>query len=321
MSIKVSIIIPIYNVECYIERCLLSVFNQTYSDIEILLVNDSTPDNSMEVVHNVINSHSRNYNIQILEHDCNKGLSAARNTGTKLAHGEYIYFLDSDDAITPDCIAKLVDLAMIYKPDFVIGGIKSFGSDTFIDHDLSILPIYVSADFNQLSSLYFDDKWYEMACNKLIEKQFILDNSLFFYDGILHEDTLWSFLLALSAKSMCVCPESTYLYYIRSNSITGKVTEKTFRSKVIIVDKFISAITEKNEFELSKFVLKNLYCILIFFVKYGDKAYISLLENRVKSVRKHLLLNSIFHFHFKSIVRSLIMYSPKSFLRFYFKNK
>ena len=97
---KVSIIIPVYNVAKYIERCLLSVLNQTWPDLEVILVNDCTPDNSMEIVRRVVASHPRGAVVRCLEHEENRGLSAARNTGISASVGDYLYFLDSDDYIS-----------------------------------------------------------------------------------------------------------------------------------------------------------------------------------------------------------------------------
>jgi len=109
----VSIIIPVYNVSEYIERCLNSVMMQNYKHIEIVIVNDCTPDNSIEKVKSFLDANTK-YPVRLIHHDENLGLSAARNTGVKSASGEYVYFLDSDDEITPDCIYKLVNLIEKY---------------------------------------------------------------------------------------------------------------------------------------------------------------------------------------------------------------
>ena len=127
---KVSVIIPVYNVAPYVERCLTSVFQQTYGDIEIIIVDDCATDNSMEIVHKVVTVYSGLFTIQIIRHACNQGLSEARNTGIKSAKGDYLYFLDSDDAITADCIHLLVaPLSEYPNLDFVIG---NFFSDKII---------------------------------------------------------------------------------------------------------------------------------------------------------------------------------------------
>lgn len=94
---KVSIIIPVYNVSKYIKRCLKSVLGQTWKDLEIILVDDCTPDDSMDIVRGILETSSRSDIVTILKHEKNRGLSAARNTGIRQATGNYLYFLDSDD--------------------------------------------------------------------------------------------------------------------------------------------------------------------------------------------------------------------------------
>ena len=98
--ISVSIIIPVYNVEQYIESCLLSVINQNYKgDIECVIVNDCTPDQSMVVVHKILSDYDGNILFKIVDHKENRGLSASRNSGVRVATGDYLYFLDSDDIL------------------------------------------------------------------------------------------------------------------------------------------------------------------------------------------------------------------------------
>ena len=98
---KVSIIIPVYNVSLYIERCIKSVMSQTYQDIECILVNDATPDDSIAIAERLIADYNGTIQFRILNHEHNKGQSTARNTGIDASTGDYLYFLDSDDEITP----------------------------------------------------------------------------------------------------------------------------------------------------------------------------------------------------------------------------
>ena len=105
---KVSIIIPVYNVSAYIERCIKSVMNQTYNDIECIIVDDATPDDSIVKCEQMIVAYDGPIRFSILHHQQNRGLSAARNTGTEVATGEFLYYLDSDDEITLDCIETLM---------------------------------------------------------------------------------------------------------------------------------------------------------------------------------------------------------------------
>lgn len=102
----VSVIIPLYNVENYVVKSLKSAFSQTYSDIEYLLIDDCSSDHTMQVVEEYVSVHLRGDSVRIIHHDENCRLSVARNTGLKHANGEFVFFMDSDDEITPDCIEK-----------------------------------------------------------------------------------------------------------------------------------------------------------------------------------------------------------------------
>ncbi len=117
----VSIIVPVYGVERYIERCAVSLFEQTYKDIEYIFVNDATPDKSIKVLQEVIKRYpERAKSVRIVEHPHNKGLSAARNTGLDYVTGEYIWHVDSDDYVATNAVAKWVESAEKHNADIVI---------------------------------------------------------------------------------------------------------------------------------------------------------------------------------------------------------
>lgn len=121
-NLLVSVIIPVYQVSAYIERCLLSVMNQTFQNIECIIVDDCSPDDSIDKCERLISSYNGPISFKILHHERNRGLSAARNTGTDAASGEYIFYLDSDDEITSDCIEILVAIVKNHPVvDVVIG--------------------------------------------------------------------------------------------------------------------------------------------------------------------------------------------------------
>jgi glycosyltransferase involved in cell wall biosynthesis len=104
---KVTLSMPVYNVEKYMERALLSALNQTFESIEYLIVDDKGTDNSMAIVRRIIANHPRGKDVRIIDHGVNQGLGAARNSAIKEAKGEYLYCMDSDDEITKDCIEIL----------------------------------------------------------------------------------------------------------------------------------------------------------------------------------------------------------------------
>ena len=117
----VSIIVPVYGVERYIERCAVSLFEQTYKDVEYIFVNDATPDQSIEVLRTVMELYpERAKAVKIVEHPHNKGLSAARNTGVDNATGEYVWHVDSDDYVATDAVEKLIEAAERNNADIVI---------------------------------------------------------------------------------------------------------------------------------------------------------------------------------------------------------
>ena len=228
----VSIIIPIYKVADYIKDCLMSVLAQTYKEIEVVLVDDYTPDNSMQIATPIIELLKQKFEVQVLQHERNLGLSAARNTGVSAATGEYIYFLDSDDELTKDCIELLVNRAMEYPAaNFVIGGVKVEGSN--YRYPLN-MPNYCT-EKTEIIDGFATTRWYVMAVNKLIKLSFFTENNLWFVDGLLHEDELFSFHLAFSAQSMCCVNTNTYIYKVRNQgSITSQQKLVNFEHRLKI---------------------------------------------------------------------------------------
>lgn len=260
---KVSIIIPIYNVSAYVEECLSPILNQTYKDIEIIIVNDKTKDDSMAVITNIINRQKDEHNIKIIEHPVNKGLSAARNTGIEHSTGDYLYFVDSDDKITIDCIEKLSNAAKESQADIVVGDYKVEGSDAYFP------PLKLKSSFikenSKIIKAYMREKIYVMAWNKLVRTEFIKQNKLYFKEGVIHEDCLWSFQCACMAHNMAIVKEQTYIYRIRTNSITSGTTflkdlpmQKTIvaemvsfaHTKGLLENKYIALFIEKEKLRI-----------------------------------------------------------------------
>lgn len=215
---KISVIIPVYKVEKYIQDCLESVIHQSYEgDIECLLVDDCSPDKSCEIIETIVKAYKGKIQFKLLHHSKNRGLSAARNTGMENATGDYILFLDSDDRIEEDCLEKLAAPLSNHPYDFVIGDYKTDPEDAVCD---ALLSLDKGAYFKEnILSAFVHKNYYGMAWNKLCSKDFLLRYKLFFKEGLLHEDELWSFQMACKAKSMYVVKSVTYVYSIREGSI------------------------------------------------------------------------------------------------------
>ena len=253
--IKISVIIPIYNVAPYIADCLQSVMRQSYKgSIECLLIDDCGTDNSMEVVNSILKNYQGRIEFKVFHHKCNRGLSAARNTGMANATGDYLYFLDSDDELTEDCLGLLAAPLETAQYDFVIGGYKITGSTK--SYPSVTLHDGTTLHGEDIIKSYYRGEWYMMACGKLCNAEFLKNNQLLFKEGLLHEDELWSFQLACLARSMYVVNRESYVYKIREGSIT--MCAKAQRRKM---DALQTVLSEMVDFIISRNI-KSLYAYL-----------------------------------------------------------
>lgn len=215
---KVSIIVPTYNVEQYIIPCLQSVAEQTFEDIECIIVDDCGKDESIAKAKSFVNSYSGPISYSIVHRDTNGGLSAARNTGLKTAQGEFLYFLDSDDLLQPNSIADLLqaigdcDVCVGSYKTFVDGGVKNLFNDR-------ILEDKVYNGRNSVIRSYVDGFWPVTAWNKLIKHTFIEECSLLFQESLIHEDEMWTFNMFKHIQSLATCSSVTYKYRQRPGSI------------------------------------------------------------------------------------------------------
>lgn len=218
---KVTLSMPIYNVAPYVERALLSALNQTFESIEFLLVDDRGTDNSMDIVHRVIKEHPRGKDVRIIEHPHNIGLGATRNTAIDNAQGEYLFFMDSDDEITPDCIQVLYDKMMEEKVDMVVGSL----TEITVEGEKVVYKLKDQTWRGELclSKYYYSEKQYfpVMTWNKLYDLSFLRKNEIRCYPNHLNEDMVFSLLLKYYIESFSVVSISTISYYRRENSVTG----------------------------------------------------------------------------------------------------
>lgn len=224
---KVSIIIPIYNVEKEIERCLQSVLTQAYQEIEIILVNDCTPDNSLTVARQFIADYNAENQTIWVDHVVNKGLSSARNSGIKAASGDYLFFLDSDDALSHDrVISSLIELnesCSGSEYEVIIGNYQQISGD---DNALGMQKNYDLHSQLEVYSTYADGDLSITAWGRLIQRSFVIENKLYFKDGIYHEDELWSFQVFQKANRVRATSEVIYNYYERIGSISFEIKER-----------------------------------------------------------------------------------------------
>lgn len=209
---KVSVIIPIYNVEQYIERCARSLFEQTLEDIEYVFVNDCTPDSSMTVLESVIEKYpNRKRSVRILTHTVNQGLPAARKTGFDTALGDFIIFCDSDDWMEHEMIATLYNTAVLSSADMVVCG---YNEATETEKK----PIHIKTDGTDIFRDIISDRIQGYTWNKMVKRR-VYDNSIVWPHSNLLEDTLLVIQLAYYCQKFSVVDEPLYNYFQNRNSI------------------------------------------------------------------------------------------------------
>lgn len=220
---KVSIIIPVYNVAPYIKRCLDSVVAQTFQDIECILVDDCGSDNSAEIAQQYIDNYQGQILFKFIHHKKNLGLSAARNTGIQIATGEWLYFLDSDDSIIPNCLTILLALQKKYPDaDFVQGNLLD-ESGNVSHYGFSNVPEY--CDNPSILEDIILNRVVTSACNRFIKHSLFIENELFFPVGIIHEDMYWVYFFSKHVKAAAFTQIGTYVYYTTENSTMTSVSQ------------------------------------------------------------------------------------------------
>jgi len=217
----ISIIIPLYNKEEYFERCFNSVTKQIYKNIECIIVEDCSTDNSLKIAAGLINNYQGNIKFNLIKHDKNGGLSAARNTGINNSSGSYVYFLDSDDEITDNCILSLANLISKYPDADIVQG-NLFQSPRVQNDKYNLkgrLPEYINDNLKIKKKYYITNRLPANSVNKLIKKSFITDNHLYFKPGLVHEDYHWLFFAVKKLKSFAFTEDFCYIRYFVPGSI------------------------------------------------------------------------------------------------------
>lgn len=229
---KVSVIIAAYNIEKYISRCIESVINQTLKDIEIIVVNDGSTDNTLSIINKISNIDSR----VIVVDQINRGLIEARKSGLKLAKGRYILFVDGDDWLEINCLEKLYNNAVDNNSDIVI-------YNSFISYDDKKIPqdtFIIKDNKNYLRELFLG-KIMPAIWAKFIKLDYIKSNNIEFPRDISYAEDLASVIsLFMHNPKVSLLNENLYNYYQRVDSITNHKN-----IKILEVDKAISFIKER----------------------------------------------------------------------------
>lgn len=220
---KVSVIVPIYKVENYLNRCVDSILNQTYKNIEVILVDDGSPDKCGEISDSYAINDSRVKSL----HKENGGLSDARNYGMRYLTGEYVVFVDSDDWIKEEMIETLVGLAMDLKADIVQSGFY-YVYETYLLYDdryysEDMLPIQLNKN-ELMREIVINERIKNFAWGKLYKTNLIKD--LYFEKGVLFEDVFWAHKVMDRVDKYVICHKPMCYYLQRNDSIVSTYTVK-----------------------------------------------------------------------------------------------
>lgn len=211
-----SIIVPVYNVEEYLDECIQSILKQSYNDIELILVDDGSSDKSLVICQDYEKKDTR---VLVLKQS-HKKAAAARNTGIRAAKGEYITFVDSDDYIDTTAYERLITIMETKNLDVIRGSYcievnKMYKNDVQrekISKDVMSGPQY----FNEV---YGKNLYCVHVGIGIYKREYIIANNLFFYEGITHEDELWIPRMVLNAQRICHVDDYYYFYRYREGSV------------------------------------------------------------------------------------------------------
>ncbi|MDO5400289.1 MAG: glycosyltransferase [Eubacteriales bacterium] len=273
MSKIISVIVPVYDVEAYLPRCLDSILGQTYADLQIILVDDGSPDGSGAICDSYAKKDPR---IQVI-HQKNGGLSAARNAGLDLAEGEYVAFVDSDDYLEPEAYETMAALAEKHRVPLVVAGRWDVSGRTG-EKTRGLCPRAEEAVTGQALAgrIFLWDGCDSSACDKLFARG--LFERIRFPLGVVSEDLAVMYRIALQAGAAALCPVPVYNYYHRPGSISGKapISDKTFHfprhTQEIyrdIRDNYPAIAPQARYLRVRSLV----YLLLVLYQREGGKAY------------------------------------------------
>lgn len=287
---KLSIIVPVYKVEPYLKRCIDSILNQTFTDFELILVDDGSPDECGSICDKY---QQQDYRIKVI-HKENGGLSDARNAGISIAKGEYLGFVDSDDSISKDMYQKLLAIAELHNADIACCGILLLNQSEDVVGQwpyLSENQIYMREDF--INHFYPDVRRNIMpsVANKVFRRE--LFQKIRFPKGKIYEDAQIQLLLYDCCKLIVVCHEHLYRYYYnRPDSINNTTyTQKQFDMIEFSLNNYLF-FKEKNIPLQQGYALEiyaNNYMKNFFKVMFMHKNLLPLFLPYKKNFRKHII--------------------------------
>lgn len=284
----ISIIVPIYNVEKYLSQCVESLINQTYKNIEIILVDDGSKDNCG----NICDEYAQKDNRIIVVHKENGGLSDARNKGIDIAKGKYFVFVDSDDYVSNKFVENLYQMILENDCDIAICDYLQFENTLPVQEELQI-KVDVLSNIEVLSKIYSENVKMIVAWNKIYKKE--LFNQIRYPFGKINEDEFTTYKLIYKANKVAISNEPLYYYRFNSSSIMGS----GFNEKRL---QYIEALEERMQFykekSLDKLYKETEICYLDGLITF----YIHSKQSNIQDSKKiEKLLSSKFKLSYKKM--------------------
>lgn len=266
-NILISVIIPVYNVEKYLRECLESIINQTFSEIEIICINDGSTDNSSGILEEYKKIDER---IIVLTQD-NSGASVARNTGLRMARGRYICFVDSDDMLIPTALEKLFETSekdkldiLFFCPQMLYEDEKmklKNNLDEYFDKKNEYLGVKTGRQL--FCEMQENNEFVLAGCLCFLKRDFMENNKIFFYEGIIFEDNIFLIQCCLLAMRTSFIVDKLYIYRIRKDSVmTRERSLNCLRSRLICIEEtlrmfYTYGLDEKTKKCLSKNIVMS----------------------------------------------------------------
>ncbi|MBR5130206.1 MAG: glycosyltransferase family 2 protein [Alphaproteobacteria bacterium] len=266
MTPKISVIIPCYNVENFLKECLDSVFKQTFQDFEVICIDDCSSDKTKEILEQYV------HNIQVIHNPENKGQAESRNIGINQAKGDFIYFLDSDDTISENCLEILYSKMLEDNSDMVMGAIQAYpqnSQDLFcVNHsnhlnDWLFFPSFAKKKITPENVLECYHKLHCCPVNNLYKKSFLLNNDIYFiHQKCFHEDNGFWFKILACNPIISGIDEKTYFYRVRNGSTSDKMeSDKKAHEKnlKLSLEDALTFVKKRKHMELSDFIYQEIH--------------------------------------------------------------
>lgn len=280
-NIEVSIIVPVYNTEQYLNACIKSVLKQSYNNFELILINDGSIDNSEKICHNFCEEDER---IRLVSQS-NKGVSVARNVGIELSKGKYVMFLDSDDELLDDALLILINLIKEYNADLASGRRVYVGNKSENNKSIEI-ELFENKDA-LIQHLKYDRRF--TGCHgKLFSREIIGQTR--FYDGKkINEDMFFLFEVCIKEPKVVCSNENVYNYYVRDNSASTSFFSDKYLDMLYFCDLKMKYImrNEPGLIELAKDMEISTHLFFLgVLCRTNDKQYKKDEKNSIRIVRK-----------------------------------